>query len=232
MALINDFLRAIGQMTDKRFLNVLLMALGLTIGLLIAITALAAWSMSLLPDPLFTLPWIGAVSLPLSGLQGLAVGGMVLASAFLMFPVAAVFVGMFLDQIADAVEARYYPGAGATRRAGIIEGLTTGLGFAAVVVIANLVALIVYLILPPFAPLIFIAMNGYLLGREFFQLVAVRHIGPRDAEALRRRYWLRVWIAGMLMAIPLAIPILNLVIPVLGVATITHQYHRLASRNT
>ncbi|MEM7178833.1 MAG: EI24 domain-containing protein [Pseudomonadota bacterium] len=230
MALIGDFLKAVGQMTDRRFLNVLLMALGLTIALLVAITWVAAWSLSLLPDPLFTLPWIGPVSLPLTGAQGLAVGGIILASGFLMFPVAAVFVGMFLDQIADAVETRHYAGAGETRRPGWVEGLLTGLGFAGVVLGANLLALIFYLVLPPLAPFIFIALNGYLLGREYFQLVAVRHIGPEAAEALRRQHWIRVWIAGVLMAIPLSIPVLNLLVPVLAVATITHQYHRLAGR--
>ena len=228
MALIGDFLRAVSQLGDGRFLGVLLKALGLTIALLIGITVAAVWALALLPDPLFTLPVIGAVSIPVLGAQGLALGGMLIASSFLMFPVAAVFVGMFLDQIADAVEARHYPGLPETRRPGLVEGLTVGLGFAGTIIVANLIALIFYILFAPAAPLIFYALNGYLLGREFFQMVAIRHIGPSEARDLRRRHWLRVWLAGLLMAVPLSIPIVNLLIPILGVATVTHQYHRLS----
>lgn len=228
MALLNDFFRAIAQLTDRRFLWVLLRALGLTIGLLAAMTALVVWSVTLLPDPLFTLPWIGPVSIPVFGAQGLALGGMLIGSVFLMFPVTAVFIGLFLDEIADAVEARHYPGLPDTRSPGIIEGALTGLGFAGTILIANLAALILYLLLPPFAPFIFLGLNGYLLGREFFQMIAARHLTGSEAKPLQRRHRWRIWLAGCLMALPLAVPVINLIIPVLGVATMTHQYHRLA----
>jgi CysZ protein len=46
---------------------------------------------------------------------------------------------------------------------------------------------------------------------------------------MRRRNRWTLWAAGTLMAVPLSVPILNLVIPVLGVATFTHIYHKLAA---
>ncbi|MEM8793017.1 MAG: EI24 domain-containing protein [Pseudomonadota bacterium] len=231
MALIGDLLKAIGQLSDRRFLGVLLTALGITIALLFSVAAGAAWAVGFLPDPLFSLPWIGDVSLPLTGLQGLAIGGVLLASSFLMFPVAAIFVGLFLDRIADAVEDRHYPAQKAARSPSLIEGLKDGLGFAGVMILANLAALILYAMLfwlGPVNVLIFWAMNGYLLGREFFQMVAIRHLPLEQAAALRKRNRFRIWLAGTLMAVPLTIPVLNLIIPILGVATVTHQYHRLA----
>ena len=95
----------------------------------------------------------------------------------------------------------------------------------------NLMAAIPYLILmftiPPLALAMVFGINGYLLGREYFESVAARHIPVAEAAALRRRHWAKTWLAGTLMAIPLTVPVMNLVIPVLGVATITHQYHRL-----
>ncbi|MEM9046369.1 MAG: EI24 domain-containing protein [Pseudomonadota bacterium] len=227
MALIGDLLKAIAQLTDRRFLGVLLTALGITIGLLVATALGASWAVTLLPDPLFTLPWIGAVSLPLTGLQGLAIGGILLASVFLMFPVAAIFVGLFLDRIADAVEEKHYPQNKAPRSPTLLEGLKDGLGAAGILILANLMALILYLLLPPFAPFIFYAMNGYLLGREFFQMIAIRHLPLAEARTLRKQNTFRIWLAGTLMALPLSVPILNLIIPILGVATMTHQYHRL-----
>ena len=82
--------------------------------------------------------------------------------------------------------------------------------------------------LAPLAPVIFWLVNGFLLGREYFQLVAARRIGRERAAELGRRYFWRVWATGTAMAIPLSVPVLNLVVPILGVAVFTHQYHRLA----
>jgi len=70
-------------------------------------------------------------------------------------------------------------------------------------------------------------MNGWLLGREYFMGAAIRREGKQGARALARRHSGRIWLAGCLMAIPLTIPLVNLLIPVLGAATFTHLYHRL-----
>ncbi len=117
------------------------------------------------------------------------------------------------------------------RPQGLAANLVNALRFAVVVVAVNLLALVLYLFflifLGPAAALVFYAVNGYLLGREYFELVAARHMPFADAIALRKRHWLRAWAAGILMAIPLTIPIMNLIVPVLGVATVTHQFHRL-----
>ncbi|MFK7942984.1 MAG: EI24 domain-containing protein [Paracoccaceae bacterium] len=231
MALINDFFRALGQIPDPRFLWVLLKALGLTVLLLAGAAVGAGWLATFIPTSLGEWPLIGEVALPSIGLQGLAVGGVLLASTFLMIPVAAMFVGFFLDQIADAVEARHYPNLPEPRRGTFVSDIGTAIRFTGTVVLVNLLAAIPYLILlfvfPPLAFAMAYGINGYMLGREYFELVAVRHVPAQEAASLRRRYWGRTWFAGILMAVPLTIPVMNLIVPVLGVATITHQYHRL-----
>ena len=58
-------------------------------------------------------------------------------------------------------------------------------------------------------------------------LVAMRRVGRKRAKELRRKHFLTVWIAGILMAMPLSIPLLNLVIPILGAATFTHLFQLL-----
>ena len=101
-----------------------------------------------------------------------------------------------------------------------------------VVIGVNLLALIPYLIFliffGPLALLVAYAVNGYLLGREYFELVGARRMAPKDVANLRSKNGNRTWLAGSLMAAALSIPIMNLIIPVLGVATITHQFHRLS----
>ena len=227
MHLIGDIARAVAQMGDRRFLWVVIRAVALTMLLLGALSWLAGWGASFLPTDLGEWPLVGEVTLPESGLQGLAVGAVLVASIFLMIPVAAMVIGFFLEDVAEAVEARHYPALPPARPPGFFANLGNALRFAAIVVLANLLALVLYLFSGPLAPLVFYAVNGYLLGREYFELVAARHMPFGEAIALRKRHWLRAWAAGVLMAVPLTIPIMNLVVPVLGVATVTHQFHRL-----
>jgi uncharacterized protein involved in cysteine biosynthesis len=94
-------------------------------------------------------------------------------------------------------------------------------------IVANLLAMVLYLVFPPFAPIIFWALNGFLLGREYFQLVAIRRVKEPEAKRLRRRFAGQIWLAGCLMAVPLTVPVVNLVVPIIGAATFTHLFHRL-----
>lgn len=229
MGLIGDFMRALGQVSDPRFLGVLLRALGLTVALLAAFAVGAVWLVGFLPATL-ELPLIGEVGTPVGTLRAMTLAAVVVLSAFLMFPVAAVFVSLFLDEIADAVEARHHPDLAEPRRRGLLEEIRAGLWFALVVLVVNAAALVLYLPAGPFAPVVFWGVNGYLLGREYFELVAARRLGPEGVTKLRRRHRLAVWLAGTLMALPLSLPVVNLVVPLLGVATFTHMVHRLWRR--
>ena len=231
MALIGDFLRAVGQLGDGRFLVVFLKSVGLTILLLLGLTFGLGWLASFLPTDLGEWWLIGHVEIPVEALQGLAMGAVLIGSVFLMIPVAAIFVGFFLEEIAEAVEARHYPHLPKARKMGFAETLGSALRLFGTIVLVNAIALVPYLLflifLPPLGVALAVGINGYLLGREYFELVAVRHMKAGEANRLRSRYFWRTWLAGVLMVIPLTIPIMNLLIPVLGVATVTHQFHRL-----
>jgi CysZ protein len=231
MNLLADVARAVAQMGDRRFLWVVIKAVALTVLMLAGLIWLAGWGASFLPTDLGEWPLLGQVTLPVSGLQGLAIGAVLVASIFLMIPVAAIIIGFFLEDVAEAVEARHYPALPPARPPGFFANLANALRFAAIVIFANLLALILYIFSGPLAPLVFYGVNGYLLGREYFELVATRHMPLGEAAALRKRHWLRAWAAGTLMAVPLTIPIMNIVVPVLGVATVTHQFHRLWRRD-
>ena len=113
MSLIVDLGRALAQIGDPRFRAVLWKSLGLT---LLAL-ALVFWATMLalgwlLPDTV-TLPWIGEVGFVDDLVSWAAVGLMLVLSVVLMVPAAAAVVGFFLDDVAEAVEARALPGAAA-----------------------------------------------------------------------------------------------------------------------
>jgi CysZ protein len=228
VSLVVDLGRALAQFGDPRFGRVLVWALALTVLAL----ALVFWAVMLglgwlLPDTI-SLPWIGQVGFLDSLISWAAVGVMLLLSVVLMVPTAAAVVGFFLDGVVAAVEARHYPGLPPVSELGLGQQAVDALRFLGLVVAANLVALVIYFAVPPLAPFVFWLVNGFLLGREYFQLVAMRRLGPAGAAALGRRHFWRIWIAGTAMAVPMSVPLLNLVVPILGVAVFTHQFHRLA----
>ncbi|NJS39901.1 MAG: hypothetical protein HC783_13810 [Rhodobacteraceae bacterium] len=227
--MLQAFLRALAQLGDRRFRRVLGLGVLLALALLMAVYAgflqLMWW---LTPDSI-DLPMIG----PVSGVETLLGWASLLVmlglSVFLMVPVASAFTGLFLEDVAQAVEAQHYPHLPPAQALSVVEALRQSANFLGVIVAVNALALFAYPFAGPAIPLVFWAMNGFLLGREYFTLVALRRLPPAKVKEMRRRNRGRLWLAGTLMAVPLSLPIVNLVIPVLGVATFTHLFHRLVA---
>lgn len=225
--IFSDFFKACGQLTDRRFLRVLLMGVGLALCLLFAVYGMFLWTLDWMLPETITLPgeieirWVDDL------LSFTSVLIMLFLSVFLMVPVASLFTGLFLDDVANAVESRHYPHLPASRRVSFGAALVESINFFGVLIAVNIVALLLYVFVGPFAPLMFWMVNGYLLGREYFQMIAMRRVGKKEAKAARKRHRWAILAAGTLMAAPLSIPLINLLIPILGVATFTHLYHRL-----
>lgn len=225
--ILTDFLKALGQIGDRRFRKVLLLGIGLTLLLLAVITVIVVTAVGWFVPETVTLPWIGEIGWVDNALSWAVIPLMLVLSVVLMVPVASAFTSIFLDEVADAVEEVHYPQLSQAPRASFADGLRDSVAFLGVLIGANLLAVVAYLIVPPAAPFIFLLMNGYLLGREYFQLVAMRRLGRDGAKLARSRHSLKIWMAGTLMALPLTVPVVNLLIPILGAATFTHLYHRL-----
>lgn len=225
--ILDDFLKALCQIGDGRFLRVMVLGVALSLALLFGIYAALIGVIDLFVPGTVQVPLIG----PVGGLSTLFSWGsllLVLAlSIFMMVPVASAFTAFFLEDVADAVEDRHYRGLPPTQTMRFSDTLWETLGFLGLLVAVNLVSLVFWAVAGPLTPILTWVINGYLLGREYFTLVAARHLGRQGAIRLRERYGLQVWFAGALMAAPLSFPLINLVIPVLGVATFTHMYHRL-----
>lgn len=222
-----DFAKALAQLTDPRFRRVMALGLGLTFALLFGIYAIVIWAVSLFTPDVVTLPFLGEVTWVDNLISGASILLLVVLSVFLMVPVASAFTSMFLDDVAEAVEDLHYPHLPPVSRLSWGDGVRDTLNFLGLLVVANLLALILYLIFVPLAPFIFWGLNGFLLGREYFQLVAMRRLGRAGAKAMFRDHLGQIWLAGALMAMPLTVPIVNLFIPILGAATFTHMFHRL-----
>ena len=145
-----------------------------------------------------------------------------------LFPVAVTtVVSFYSEEVASAVEARHYPGRPPPRDQPLSAMIRGTLRFAVVAILLNLLLVPIYLVLLVFPPLylvVFYAVNGYLLGREYFELVAYRRLEERAADAMRRAYWGRVTLAGVVMAVMLTIPVFNLVAPIAATAFALHLF--------
>jgi len=225
--IFNDFKKALGQIGDPTFRRVLVQSLLITLALLgpfvFGFSAFLQW---IVPESV-TIPFYGPVTFLDNLASGIGFVVLIFLTSFLMIPVAVVFIGFSLDQIAAAVEAKFYPHLPEVPRQPLSETVIDALKFLMVLAVVNLLALLIYFASTLLAPVIFWLVNGLMLGREYFQTVAMRRLGRRAADALRRKHSFSIWMAGVLMAIPLTVPVLNLIVPILGVATFTHQFHRL-----
>ena len=225
--ILSDFLKSIAQFDDPKFRRVLWRGMGLTIALLIAACLLvnfginqllsSAWAANMIGDQ----SWLGAL---------INVGGVLFTialSIWLMVPVTSAIIALFLDEVAQAVEARHYPHLPKQTATKLQDQILVGIRFLGILLLANIGALILSMIVPLLAPFVFWATNGYLMGREYFQMAAMRRMPRAQAQELYQRHQGSIWTAGILMAIPMSIPLVGLFIPILGAATFTHQFERL-----
>src|SRR6266851_270336 len=146
-----------------------------------------------------------------------------LALSWLLFPaVVTIVMGFFLDRVAGAVEALDYPGRGPARRAPISETIMTTLRLMGLTIILNVLALPVYVLMPGMNFFVFLGLNGYLFGREYFEVVALRRLELTTVRALRTRFAGRVFLGGIAIAGLFAVPLVNLVAPVIATAFMVH----------
>ena len=225
--ILSDFLKSVAQFDDPKFRRVLWRGMGLTIALLIAACLLvnfginqllsSAWAANMIGDQ----SWLGAL------INNGGVLFTIALSIWLMVPVTSAIIALFLDEVAQAVEARHYPHLPKQTAVKLQDQILVGIRFLGILLLANIGALILSMILPLLAPFVFWATNGYLMGREYFQMAAMRRMPRAQAQELYQRHQGSIWTAGILMAIPMSIPLVGLFIPILGAATFTHQFERL-----
>lgn len=207
--------------------------LGITVLVLVALwlalhAALVAFVMPLLDDFFPGLPeWIGWAAVALAALAGF---GIAFGLAFLLAPVTALVAGLYLDDVAEVVERRDYPNDASGRAMPLGAAMIGSIKFLGVLIVGNLVALLLLLV-PGVNLVAFFLVNGYLLGREFFEFAAMRFRAPHEAATFRRKHASTVFLAGLLIAAVLAIPVVNLLTPMFAAALMVHLHKQLSGRD-
>jgi CysZ protein len=219
--MIQAALLALRQAFSPPFRTVLLKSVGLALLLLVVIgaglqTALA----QLVVLQSGFLDWTAAIASAL---------GILVVLFFAMPPVISLVAGFFLDEIAGEVERTHYPADVPGREQPLGRSLLLALKFAALVLVVNIGVLLLALI-PGINLLAWWLANGYLLGREYFELAAMRFGTPQEAQALRRQHRGRIFFGGLMIAAMMAIPIVNLATPLVATAFMVHVHKRLGRR--
>ncbi|HLH93846.1 MAG TPA: sulfate transporter family protein [Xanthobacteraceae bacterium] len=153
--------------------------------------------------------------------------GIIIGSVFLMPAVTALVASFFVDEIALAVERSCYPGEPEGKPLPFVRAVIEGVRTALLAVAIYLLAL-PFLLLAGFGAIIFFACTAYILGREYFELAAMRYHTVADAKALRKAHAGTVFMAGLFIAGFISIPVVNLATPLFGMAFMVHVHRRLA----
>jgi CysZ protein len=157
-------------------------------------------------------------------LGGLAVLGL----TWLLFPaIVTLIMSFYLERVAAAVEAVDYPGRGPPRPQPAGEIIAITLRLTLLTLLLNLLALPVYLLVPGINLFLFLALNGYLFGRGYFEVVALRRLDMGAARRVRSRFAGRIFLGGVVIAGLFALPLVNLVAPVIATAFMLHLFEAL-----
>jgi CysZ protein len=212
--------QAFQQLFTPPFRSVLWKCVGFTIGLLALLVIGIEWTFNhfvQLPDWLeTTIEWLGGFAL-------------VVGSIFLIPPVTSLIAGLYIDDIAAEVEKAVYPLDPAGQPLATLPAIGLSLKFFFVVLAVNILALFLLLI-PGVNVVAFYLGNGYLLGREYFELAAMRHLPVEDAKRLRKANVGYVSMCGLIIAVIASVPVLNLITPLFATAFMVRIYKQLAAR--
>ncbi len=216
--MIKALTRAISQLSDPAISRVVWRSIA---GAILGFLTLAGLVWILLFQTRLTdYPWLDNT---IDVLGGLAVFGL----AYLFFPAVVVAIsGLLLERVANAVERRYYPGLPPAHGQSLWTEIFGALRFLVVVVALNLLVLPAYLI-PGVNLMIFYVLNGYLLSREYFELVALRRMTPQSARIMRKAHTAKLFAAGVIVAFFSTIPLVNLLVPVVATAFMVHIFQGL-----
>ena len=221
--MISAFFKALGDLGNPRIKSVLLQTTGLTI-----VTAIILWSainwLLFNTEIVGNLPWVGGLVEQLIDVFG------TIAAIYLVILLLPAFLGLYasfyIEAICRAVEQKHYPSLPEPRNQNILEATGIGLKFGIYLVLLNL-AMLTLLILGPLYFFAAWAVNGFLIGREYIEMVAFRRMSVPEVREFRLVRRGPIYRTGLVLALIATIPIVNLLLPFFGTAMMLHEYERL-----
>ena len=211
--MLKSFIKGIYQLNDRATWKVMIISVVIAIAVFGLLWFIIGYL--LINHALIRINWLDTLIDVLGGLATLAL-------TWFLFPgIISAVTTLFLERMAAAVEARHYPNLPEVAEPPI--AVAASIKFLAVMISTNLFILI-FLFVPPVFPFVFYGGNGYLLGREYFELVAHRRMGVAETKALRKTHQGELFFTGVVIAGLLTIPLVNLLTPVVAIASMVHLF--------
>ena len=216
--MIADALEAFAEIFSPPFRRMMWKSLGLTT----AIFVLAGVGLDRLALSLMHVgpAWLSAV------LSVVVALGLFVGMIFFAPPTVSLVASFFLDDVAATVERAIDPHGPPGRPLPLAPSVAMGMRFAVLSVLVNVIVLALT-VFTGIGLASFFVLNGYLLGREYFELAAMRHVSAANARFLFQRNWPAVFIAGAIVSGFVAVPVLNLFTPLFATAFMTRMYKRV-----
>jgi CysZ protein len=150
--------------------------------------------------------------------------------AWILFPAMSMLVlSLFLDPVVTAIERTHYPGIPQARRIGIGEAVRSGLRLTLLTLALNFLILPLYFF-PVVNVLFYYGLNGYLVGRGYFEPIALRKLKPGSVRTVWHQNSGQLFVAGAIIAFLLSLPLINLIAPLFGAAFMLHLFEDLRRR--
>jgi CysZ protein len=219
MNMFDAALAALREIVSPPFRNVLFKSLGMTF--LFLVLAWVGLDKLALTYVAVNHPWLQVALTYATGV------GLFILLAFFIGPISVLVAGLFLDDLADVVEADLYPAGEGGAAIPASQAILMGARFAVVSAGVNILALFLLLV-PGLNAVAFLLANAYLLGREYFLFAATRFRSLEEALEMRRRYAPQLFFAGLFIAVFVATPGLNVLTPLFGVAFMSRIYKMIA----
>ncbi len=218
--MIASLSKAFAQSCDARFLKIVLFGIGGAVLAYVLLFSAISWALATIT--LFDTVWLDWSTKILGGMTALVL------SAFLFPSVVTLVICFFLDDIIDAVEAKYYPYLEPARKQSWAEIIAFSVRMTGLAVLLNLLFLPVYFI-PVLNIAVFFLLNSYLLGWEYYGMVAIRRMEPREVKKSYDSHKKYLWGVGAVITLLLTLPIVSMLMPVIVVAFMTHIFQSLRS---
>jgi len=228
-----SFAKAFGHLRAPQFRQTALIGAALSAVLLLAVYALLIQLFTLSGGETFTFSDGTRMDRLGSFFSTTSIVTMVMLSVFLMVPVASLFTGLHLNAVADTVEGQHFSRLSTAKPRASYQLWRDSVTYFTLLVFLNFAGLVGLVLLGPFLGLVLLwVLNGWLLAREYSAMILARREGPDHITAFQRRHGGALLLAGMAFVLLLAVPLLNLLMPVVGVAAFTHLCHALSARQT
>lgn len=166
----------------------------------------------------------------LDSLVNWIVGGITGIAGWFMLPAFVVLIaGMFQEKTIDRVERVYYPDEVRSQEPRFWPDLRHDIRFTLWAMSLNMLVLPFYLFGIGFV--ISIALNSYLLGREFFESAAGYHLGKPEAKAMGEQNRGTVYAGGLVITLMTLMPVVNLFVPILAIVWMVHVCHGIRRKS-